>query len=430
MLEKLLESPYTSIFTPEAHQKNNRASLFNVSMETFTLALAPQRAVSYKEILFPNINPNSLSHDEIVKLSQRDYDILPYKEAQDEMHAYLLIGQMFRDLGLIEKFKIPELTLYRFLYVISKRYRAVPFHNFFHAFNVTQTMYFFLRTCHAKDLVSELDQLALLIATICHDCDHPGLNNDFQKKAQTKIYHLHKKSILENHHFLHCVSLLTKNHTNILINLSEEDVSHVLTTLRELILATDLSIHGLIMKGLSERKKILHKAWKGANPQSLSEEDRKLVLCSLIKCSDLSNEIRTPQIGQKWAKLVLEEFFLQSDKEKEMGLPLTAFMDRQKIIIAKEQINFIEKLCMPLYTLASAVFPQIESCVRQLEENRNGWKARLATFFTNQDEIKKLSNQSIWERKQTKLTGNLTSILAGRATKGAPTPKSTPSKGK
>lgn len=34
-----------------------------------------------------------------------------------------------------------------------------------------------------------------------------------------------------------------------------------------------------------------------------------------------------------------------------MGLPITAFMDRNKIIIAREQMNFIERLCLPLYTI-------------------------------------------------------------------------------
>ncbi|PRP75427.1 high affinity cGMP-specific 3',5'-cyclic phosphodiesterase 9A-like [Planoprotostelium fungivorum] len=417
MLEKLLEAPYTSIFKPEVKSAPRVQSIFNLNTnnEPFSLALAPQQSILYKDIVSPNVNLNSLSRAEIVQLSQREYDILPYKEVNDEMHAHLLLSFMFHDLGLVSTFKIPPITLYRFVYVISRRYRNVPFHNFFHAFNVTQTMYFFLRTCHATNCLTQLEVLSLLIATICHDCDHPGLNNDFQKKAHTKIAHLHKKSILENHHYIHCVAVLSKSHTNILVHLTPEQLDQVLITLRDLILATDLSLHGVILKTLGERKKALHKYWKN-NDSNMSAEDKKVVMCGLIKCADLSNEIRTQQIGQRWAKLVLEEFFLQSDKEKEMGLPVTAFMDRDKIIVAREQINFIERLCMPLYVLLAQVFPQVESCVRQLEENRNNWKTRASSFFEKE---MKSANQSIWERKQTKITGTLTSMLSQRATKGA-----------
>jgi len=87
-----------------------------------------------------------------------------------------------------------RLFLFRFIMTVARRYRDVPFHNFFHAFNVTQTLFYFLTTGQAAQILGPLEQLALVIAAICHDCDHPGLNNDFQRKAQTKIANLHKKA--------------------------------------------------------------------------------------------------------------------------------------------------------------------------------------------------------------------------------------------
>jgi hypothetical protein len=47
-------------------------------------------------------------------------------------------------------------------------------------------------------------------------------------------------------------------------------------------------------------------------------------------------------MAQKWALRVLQEFFSQAQKEKTLSLPVTPFMDQNKIIIAKEQINFIK----------------------------------------------------------------------------------------
>jgi hypothetical protein len=42
-----------------------------------------------------------------------------------------------------------------------------------------------------------------------------------------------------------------------------------------------------------------------------SFEDKKLVMCCLVKASDISNEIRPKHISIKWAEKVMVEFYLQ-----------------------------------------------------------------------------------------------------------------------
>jgi hypothetical protein len=74
-----------------------------------------------------------------------------------------------------------------------RKYRNVPFHNFFHAFNVTQTMYYFLTTAKCCTILDKKDALAMITATLCHDLDHPGLNNGFLIQAGLKIGSLHKR---------------------------------------------------------------------------------------------------------------------------------------------------------------------------------------------------------------------------------------------
>lgn len=48
---------------------------------------------------------------------------------------------------------------------------------------------------------------------------------------------------------------------------------------------------------------------------------------------------RPQKYAARWAQMVLTEFFAQSDKERELELPVTPFMDRGKIIIANEQVR-------------------------------------------------------------------------------------------
>jgi hypothetical protein len=404
-LDKMIDGSYTPLFNADPKLKPG-------------IALAPMRLLAFSELLIPTVNLGSLSSDEKQTLQLLEFNVFPYKQENNEHHLRLLLMAMFYEFDLPRIFQIPDVTLYRFFNVVSRKYRHVPFHNFYHAFNVTQTMYFFLTTCNASKVLGPLEIMALLIAAICHDCDHPGLNNDFQRKAQTRVYHMHKKSVLENHHYLQCMSALAHSESNILANLTQEDEDQIYIYLRDLILATDLAVHGVILKNLTERKKILGKYAKAGSSVGMVDEDRKLIMCSLMKCADLSNEVRENNLSKLWAKLVMEEFLAQSGIERQLQLPVTPFMDAEKIIVTKEQMNFIEKLCLPLYTQLAQVFPEIEKCCLQLEQNRNIWQDRLRLFFSSPEELKKLSNKSIWEREQVKTKGpnsSLSSTLSMQA---------------
>eukprot|EP01102_Stenamoeba_stenopodia_P007293 TRINITY_DN203_c0_g3_i1.p1 TRINITY_DN203_c0_g3~~TRINITY_DN203_c0_g3_i1.p1 ORF type:complete len:419 (-),score=63.67 TRINITY_DN203_c0_g3_i1:58-1314(-) len=417
MFERMLDVPY--------------------NVQNVDVALAPPRQLIYKSLLVANLNLNGISEAEKKALATLEFDLFPYKEADNEDVLFALLMVMFYELKLPEIFKIAEKTLYRFLRTICFRYRSVPFHNFFHAFNVTQTLYFFLITCNAAKLFTPIEHLCMIIGTLCHDIDHPGLNNDFQKKAQTRISQLHQKSALENHHFLQAICILSKRECNILSNLSSDDQERVWTMVRHLIMATDLAVHGIVLKNLSAKAKTYNKLFKAvlANPifkPNLSEEDTILLMCTLIKCSDISNEIRKPELAWKWAKLVLQEFFAQAAKEKSMNLKVTPWMDASKIIVAKEQMNFISNLCLPLYTQAAIVFPAIQQCCQQLNSNKGYWNDRLNSYYSDGETKKKLQEKSIWERNQAKAEGKsfLTFLAARSSNVASKKPPTAPTPGK
>jgi hypothetical protein len=156
----------------------------------------------------------------------------------------------------------------------------VPFHNFFHAFNVAQTVYYFLVVCDVGKHFESLEIFALLLAALCHDIDHPGLNNTFLCNAKTSLGLLYNDySVLEQHHCHKAFELLQKPGCNILVNLSEEQYKAFRSIVISCILSTDLSAHANYMAQL---KKLETVDWK--NP-----EDRKLLLLCLIKCADVSN---------------------------------------------------------------------------------------------------------------------------------------------
>ena len=69
----------------------------------------------------------------------------------------------------------------------------------------------------------------------------------------------------------------------------------------------------------------------------------------MIKCCDISNEVRPAEVAEPWLDCLLEEYFQQSDREKLEGLPVLPFMDRDKVTKSSAQIGFIRYVLLPLF---------------------------------------------------------------------------------
>ncbi|KAF6774202.1 hypothetical protein AHF37_06224 [Paragonimus kellicotti] len=87
---------------------------------------------------------------------------------------------MFVDLSLPEVCGFPVDVLECWLLVLYGRYNDVPFHNFKHAFAVTQMMYSLIKIAQLHLCFSAHDLLILLFSALSHDLDHPGFTNSYQ----------------------------------------------------------------------------------------------------------------------------------------------------------------------------------------------------------------------------------------------------------
>ena len=88
---------------------------------------------------------------------------------------------MMADMGLLQEFRISRNTMLNFLEVVAGSYTDVPYHNFYHGFNVFQVCFMMLQDTSLKDFLERCDMVGLLIGGICHDIGHKGLNNAFHK---------------------------------------------------------------------------------------------------------------------------------------------------------------------------------------------------------------------------------------------------------
>lgn len=84
----------------------------------------------------------------------------------------------------------------------------------------------------------------------------------------------------------------------------------------------------------------------------------------LIKVADISNEARPMEVAEPWLDRLLQEFFKQSDAEKLEGLPVTPFMDRDKVTKPSSQVSFIGLVLLPLFEALGELFPELQVSFR------------------------------------------------------------------
>uniref|UniRef100_A0A1I8N0B3 Phosphodiesterase n=1 Tax=Musca domestica TaxID=7370 RepID=A0A1I8N0B3_MUSDO len=262
-----------------------------------------------------------------------------------------LMQTMFIELGFIEKFNIPLDTLREWLYEVYKHYNEVPFHNFRHCFCVAQMMYAITRQANLLQRLGDLECLILLVSCICHDLDHPGYNNIYQINARTELaLRYNDISPLENHHCSIAFRLLEHPDCNIFRNFSREAFNQIREGIIRCILATDMARHNEILTQFKEVTPIF----------DYSNRAHINLLCMiLIKVADISNEARPMDVAEPWLDRLLQEFFAQSAAEKTEGLPVTPFMDPDKVSKPGSQVRFIGLVLLPLFEALGELVPEV-----------------------------------------------------------------------
>uniref|UniRef100_A0A3B4ZLG0 Phosphodiesterase n=1 Tax=Stegastes partitus TaxID=144197 RepID=A0A3B4ZLG0_9TELE len=302
------------------------------------------------------------------------------------------LEHMYHDLGLVKDFSINPITLKRWLLCIHDNYRNNPFHNFRHCFCVTQMMYSMICLCSLQEKFTQVDVLILMTAAVCHDLDHPGFNNTYQINARTELaVRYNDISPLENHHCAVAFQIFSQPDCNIFSSFDPEAFKQIRQGTITLILATDMARHGEILDSFKQ---------KVDNFDYTDEEHITCLKMVLIKCCDISNEVRPMEVAEPWVDCLLEEYFMQSDREKTEGLPVAPFMDREKVTKPTAQIGFIKFVLIPMFETVMKLFPQIEEAmVQPLRESRDRYE-ELKQIDDAMNEKKKSENLTMGGKKK------------------------------
>ncbi|KAG8227113.1 hypothetical protein J437_LFUL001657 [Ladona fulva] len=277
-------------------------------------------------------------------------------DAWSDEELLLLLQHIYVDLGLPSRFGISMPVLRRFLFAVYDNYNDVPFHNFRHCFCVAQMMYAMICKAELMPRIGELETFILITSCICHDLDHPGYNNIYQINARTELaLRYNDISPLENHHCSVTFRILEEDpESDIFANLSPTDYRKVREGVIRCILATDMARHNEILAQFREIIPI----FDYENPAHIN-----LLSMVLIKVADISNEARPMNVAEPWLDRLLQEFFSQSDAEKMEGLPVTPFMDRDKVTKPSSQCSFIGYVLLPLFEALGDLLPELDDLI-------------------------------------------------------------------
>ncbi|XP_055865767.1 high affinity cGMP-specific 3',5'-cyclic phosphodiesterase 9A-like isoform X3 [Biomphalaria glabrata] len=352
------------------------------SCDHFFSSLSDERKIILKRDI-PTYPKYTLSQETVDYLKQPTFDIWHWEP--NEMLS--LLEHMYHELGLVEEFNINPIVLKRWLLCVQENYRNNPFHNFRHCFCVTQMMYGMIHLCKLWERMTTEDLGILLTAAVCHDLDHPGYNNTYQINARTELaIRYNDISPLENHHCAVAFQILSNPETNIFAYVDKDTFKRIRAGITMLILATDMARHAEIMESFKEK---LAAGFDDKNKEHL--DTLKMVL---IKCCDISNEVRPMEVSEPWVDCLLEEYFNQSDREKIEGLPVAPFMDRDKVTKPTAQIGFIKFVLIPMFETVARVFTQIDEVMVQPLKNAKDRYEEMKSIEEAQKEAKKALSQN------------------------------------
>mmetsp|Transcript_13958 Transcript_13958/g.32370 ORF Transcript_13958/g.32370 Transcript_13958/m.32370 type:complete len:341 (+) Transcript_13958:50-1072(+) len=297
------------------------------------------------------------------ELDKLSFDALSFS-SDDLVHLTL---EMFTALGFPSKVNVSLLKLKKFVLCVRTCMFDNPYHNWFHAFDVMQTTYCLAINSGMTKTLLDIELFALIVSALCHDLEHPGVNNPFLVASRSDLATLYNdRSVLENHHCCRAFQLMLHSEIQLLSDFASADYTVFRSVVLNNILATDMARHG-------EYTTKLKRLTEAGTPLEERHLDSQFAMEVIIKCADTSNVLKPFDIAKKWAMRVTDEFFVQGDKERAAHMPLTPMCDRTSQGRVALQKGFVDFVIGPFYKLVADAMPPLHESFTLLWRNREEW---------------------------------------------------------
>ncbi|CAE7558503.1 PDE9A [Symbiodinium natans] len=267
--------------------------------------------------------------------------------------------------------------------------KIAPYHTWLHAVDATYTLYRIISLIAAEQYLGHLECFGILVAAIAHDMGHRGRSNVFLVEIGHELaIRYNDIAILENMHCSLLFQILSQEKMNIFSELSEPVYNHIRHVIVDAILATDFAQHTSMVKEFESMYGVNAELFDTADEMYMSMDEfppnelleyfktpdvKKSLRTVLLHFSDISNPMKPFPVAEKWAGLVLEEFALQGDEEKALGIPVGPLNDRDTVNMPLSQIGFIEFVVAPLALSLARILPPLWFSNQMILDNANIW---------------------------------------------------------
>jgi hypothetical protein len=342
---------------------NYKFVLLSAALVACLSFVALKSQIYHPSLEWPNRNEPAFVRGNIT-LRTLQFDTLSFS-TDDLCH---LVLQMFMELELPKIGRFEEEKMKTLILEVRGTMQDNPYHNWFHVVDVTQVVFSLVLKAGMLNRLSSIQLFALLVSALCHDLDHPGLNNPFLVSSSADLAILYNdRSPLENHHSSFAFRLMHRS--KILEKLEAEEYVAFRQAVISNILATDMGRHRdyvVDLKRLTESQ---------ALPAAGTSENVQLETELLLKYADISSVWRPFDVARKWAIRVTNEFFAQGDEERSRGMPISAGMDRASASRVAVQKGFIDFVVLPYSRSMALLFRPLEETLSALLDNRRAWDA-------------------------------------------------------
>ncbi|EAY11990.1 GAF domain containing protein [Trichomonas vaginalis G3] len=331
----------------DQHSDNNRSG-------SHTLAIMLSNMMNAEEAnSFSPPKQIALNEEQMTRFDTFRFDVATVSE----IDSARFIMTIFYKLGLSQRFKINNSRLIRFILAVHDGYMKSPFYNWQRAVASAQFVYYILTTTDLKNILTDLEKLALIVSTICHDIDYTSVDDSNQSTEIALAVLYHNRPVMEMHHCEHTISILERSEENILETLNADDSQSCWKMIISLILGTNMAKHFntvTTLQSLIFPNKMINMKL---------EEHRLLIMQFIIKASDASYACRNFPVCQR-----------EGTKAYKMFTDKTAIGKLFQRYLVNSQVGFIILYAEPMFTLLTHVFPSVDPLLEQVKLNLQYWK--------------------------------------------------------
>jgi hypothetical protein len=273
---------------------------------------------------------------------------------------------IFKKHNLLSAMKINPNTFVKYMGRIESAYESHPYHSNIHGADVLHGLHYMMNTLGFMSSLSTLDLFTALFSAAVHDVGHLGVSNRFLIASNHPLaLRYNDSSVLERMHI--AVAFQTGwSHpdSNIFSQLDDDQYTKFRQLAIEMVLATDLKSHFAFGARL--------KTFQRQEEHRLRDEPL-VFMQTMLKLADIGHSSKERTLHLQWTAAIIEEFFLQGDREKDLGMSVSPFMDRNVPDTKKNQIGFFDYIVLPFWETATSHLEELQPLYEVVLSNFDYW---------------------------------------------------------